>query len=83
MPRKCCMQLGVHPSTRVTDLLNTRQILTQSNHAQRLEPFDDHFIDSHRFLLKLRESDLDPFELFRLLSELGTGFGLAQVQNPP
>ena len=83
MPRKCCVQLGVHPATRVTDLLNARQILAQSNHSQRLESFDHHFIDSHRFLLKLRESDLDPLELFGLLSELGAGFGLAQAQNPP
>ena len=83
MPRKCCVQLWVHPAARVTDLLNARQILAQSNHAQRLEPFDDHFVGSHRFLLKLRESDLDPLELFGLLSEPGLGFGLAQAQNPP
>ena len=83
MPRKRCVQLWVHPATSVTDLVNARQILTQSNHAQRIKAFDDHFIGSHWLLLKLRESNLDPLELFGLLSQPGAGFGLAQAQNPP
>ena len=83
MPRERCVQLRVHAATRVTDLFNARQILAQGDHAQRIKPLDDHFIGSHRFLLKLRESDLDPFELFGLLSELGASFGLAQAQDPP
>jgi len=83
VPRKCCVQLWVHSATRVADFVNTRQILTKSNHAQRIKAFDDHFTGSHWLLLKLRQSDLDPFELFGLLSELGAGFGLTQAQYPP
>ena len=77
------MQLWVHPATRITDLVNARQILAQSDYTQRFKPFDDHFIGSHRFLLKLCKSDLDPLELFGLVGELGADFGLAQAQNPP
>jgi len=47
-----------------------------------LEPFDDHFMVSHRPLLQLREPQLDPRELVGLCSEPGAGFGLPQTQNP-
>ena len=83
LPRERRVQLWVHPATRITNLVNTRQILAQSNHPQRLEPFDDHFIGIHRCLLQLRKSDLDSFELLGLFGELGAGLGLAQAQNAP
>jgi hypothetical protein len=52
-------------------------------HPQGLEPFDDHLVTNHRFLLKLCQSQLNAIELFHLRGDSSAGLRLTQAQDAP